>query len=119
MEELTKTEERIMQIFWERKSAFVKDIIDELPDDPKPPYSTISSVIRILEKKGYLGFRAYGKTYEYFAVISKTEYARHSVKKLITNYFDGSATSLLSFMAKEEELTDDTLKELQHFINKQ
>ena len=66
MEELTRTEERVMQQFWKLKKAFVKDVIQALPDDPKPPYNTISSVVRLLEKKGFLGYKAYGKTYEYF-----------------------------------------------------
>ncbi|HEX4374473.1 MAG TPA: BlaI/MecI/CopY family transcriptional regulator, partial [Puia sp.] len=71
MEELTKVEERIMHIFWDLQTAFIKDIIDKLPDDPKPPYNTISSVVRILVKKGYVGFKAYGNTYQYFPVITK------------------------------------------------
>ena len=81
MEELTKTEERIMQVLWKLKKAFVKDIIDALPDDPKPPYNTISSVVRLLEKKGYVGYKAYGKTYEYFPLISKLEYRKAFFKK--------------------------------------
>jgi len=76
MEELTKTEERVMQILWKLKTGFVKDIIDALPDDPKPPYNTISSVVRLLEKKGYVGYKAYGKTYEYFPLISKSDYRK-------------------------------------------
>ena len=119
MEELTKTEERIMQIFWDLKSAFVKDIIDKLPDEPKPPYNTISSVVRILEKKGYIGFKAYGKTYEYFPIISKAAYGKHSFKKLLANYFDGSAQSLLSFMVKEETLSEKDIEEIQKIIDKQ
>ena len=66
MEELTKAEERIMQLFWKLKKAFVKDVIEQISDDPKPPYNTISSVVRILVTKGYLNYKAYGKTYEYF-----------------------------------------------------
>ena len=81
MEELTKTEERVMQVIWRLKKCFVKDIIDELPDDPKPPYNTISSVVRLLEKKGYVGYKAYGKTYEYFALISKSAYRKASFSK--------------------------------------
>src|SRR6478609_6981717 len=98
MEELTKTEERVMQILWKLKKAFVKDIIDALPDDPKPPYNTISSVVRLLEKKGYIAYKAYGKTYEYFPAVNKAEYRKQSFKKMLTGYFDNSAESLLSFM---------------------
>lgn len=108
-----------MQIFWQRKSAFVKDIIEDLTDDPKPPYSTVSSVVRILEKKAYLGFKAYGKTYEYFPIISKAAYGKHSFKKLLANYFDDSPKSLLSYMIKEENLTEKDITELQQFIDRQ
>ncbi|UOE48854.1 BlaI/MecI/CopY family transcriptional regulator [Mucilaginibacter sp. SMC90] len=118
MEELTKTEERVMQVIWKLKTAFVKDIIDALPDDPKPPYNTISSVVRLLEKKGYVGYKAYGKTYEYFALISKPEYRKVSFKKMLAGYFDDSATSLLSFMAKEEKLSADDIKTIQDIIDK-
>lgn len=119
MEELTKTEERIMQVLWNLKSAFIKDIIDNLPDDPKPPYNTISSVVRLLETKNYIGHKAYGKTHEYFPLISKTAYRKHSFTKLLTNYFDGSAESLLSFMVKEEKLKGDDIESIREFINKQ
>jgi BlaI family penicillinase repressor len=119
MEELTKTEERIMQVLWDLKSAFVKDIIDNLPDDPKPPYNTISSVVRLLEGKNYVGHKAYGKTHEYFPLISKAAYGRHSFTKLVANYFDGSAQSLLSFMVKEETLSEKDIEEIQKMIDKQ
>lgn len=118
MEELTKTEERIMQVFWELKAAFVKDIIEQLTEEPKPPYNTISSVVRILEKKGYLGFKTYGKTYQYFPLITKSAYRKHSFSKLLTNYFDGSSKSLLSFMVKEEGLSKEDLASIQKLINK-
>lgn len=118
MEELTKTEERVMQVIWKLKTAFVKDIIDALPDDPKPPYNTISSVVRLLEKKAYVGYKAYGKTYEYFALISKSEYRKVSFKKMLAGYFDDSPTTLLSFMAKEENLSADDIKKIQDLINK-
>ncbi|SFP70474.1 BlaI/MecI/CopY family transcriptional regulator [Hymenobacter arizonensis] len=101
MEDLTKTEERIMQTLWKLKKAFVKDIIDQLPDEPKPPYNTVSSVVRILERKGYVGFKAYGKTYEYFPLISKTEYRAAILKRMLTQYFDNSPTALVSFMVEE------------------
>lgn len=119
MEELTKTEERIMQVLWDLKSAFVKDIIENLPDDPKPPYNTISSVVRLLETKNYIGHKAYGKTHEYFPLISKAAYRKHSFSKLVANYFDGSAQSLLSFMVKEETLSEKDIEEIQKMIDKQ
>jgi predicted transcriptional regulator len=118
MEELTKTEERVMQVLWKLKQCFVKDIIDALPDDPKPPYNTISSIVRLLEKKGYVGYKAYGKTYEYFPVISKPEYRKTFFKKMIAGYFDNSVESLLSFMVKEEQLSEADINKIKDIINK-
>ena len=118
MEELTRTEERIMQVLWKLKRAFVKDIIEALPDDPKPPYNTISSVVRLLEKKGYIEFKAYGKTYEYFPAISKAEYRKASFKKIFTGYFDNSVESLLSFIVKEQSLSEEELQKIKEIINK-
>ncbi|WP_158827917.1 BlaI/MecI/CopY family transcriptional regulator [Mucilaginibacter lacusdianchii] len=117
MEELTRTEERVMQILWKLKKAFVKDIIDAMPDEPKPPYNTISSVVRLLEKKEYVGYKAYGKTYEYFPLISKADYRKASFKKMFTNYFDSSVDSLLSFMVKEQKLSEEDIQKIQEMIN--
>jgi BlaI family penicillinase repressor len=118
MEELTKAEERIMQVLWKLQNAFVKDIIDELDEEPKPPYNTISSIVRLLEKKGYVSYRAYGKTYEYFPAISKADYAKTTFSKLFSGYFDNSPSSLLSFMVKEEKLSEKDIEELRALINK-
>jgi BlaI family penicillinase repressor len=118
MEELTKTEERVMQVLWYLKKAFVKDIIEAMPDDPKPPYNTISSVVRLLEKKGYVDYTAYGKTYEYFPAITKAEYRKASFKKMFTGYFDNSVESLLSFMVKEQKLGEDDIKKIREMIDK-
>ena len=119
MEELTKTEEKVMRIFWRIGRGFVKDIIDLLDEDPKPPYTTISSVVRILEGKGYLGYRAYGKTHEYFPLISKEEYRKHRFQGLVSHYFDGKVGNLLSFMTQEKKLSGDELDALREWINRQ
>ncbi|MDF7822291.1 BlaI/MecI/CopY family transcriptional regulator [Runella sp. MFBS21] len=119
MEELTRTEERIMQIIWDLERCFVKDIIERLDDEPKPPYNTISSVVRILEKKGYVGFKAYGKTYEYFPLVSKEEYGKLTFQKVLANYFDNSPASLLSFMVNDHKLDAAELEKLRQFINNQ
>jgi BlaI family penicillinase repressor len=117
MEELTKTEERIMQVLWRLQKAFVKDIIDELDDEPKPPYNTISSIVRLLEKKGYINYKAYGKTYEYFPAITKDQYTKTTFSKLFSGYFDNSPASLLSFMVKEEKLSEQDIEEIQKIID--
>ncbi|WP_175634847.1 BlaI/MecI/CopY family transcriptional regulator [Pedobacter ghigonis] len=117
MEELTKAEERIMQVLWKLQKAFVKDIIDELDDEPKPPYNTISSIVRLLEKKGYVNYKAYGKTYEYFPAITKDQYTKTTFSKLFSGYFDNSPASLLSFMVKEEKLSEKDIEEIKQLIN--
>jgi len=118
MEELTKSEERIMQIFWNLKKAFVKDVIEHIPDEPKPPYNTISSVVRIMVSKGYLKYKAYGKTYEYYPAISKSEYRKIQLRKVISGYFSDSPASLLSFIVKEEKLSQEEIEKLKEIINK-
>lgn len=118
MEELTKAEERIMQVIWKLQKAFVKDIIDELEEEPKPPYNTISSIVRLLEKKGYISYKAYGKTYEYFPAITKEDYTKTTFSKIFSGYFDSSPASLLSFMVKEEKLSAADIAELKALIDK-
>ncbi|MGI4870481.1 MAG: BlaI/MecI/CopY family transcriptional regulator [Janthinobacterium lividum] len=116
MEELTRTEEPIMQALWKLKQAFVKDIIEHLPDNPKPPYNTVSSVVRILAGKGYVGFKAYGKTYEYFPLISKAQYRANTLKRLLARYFDNSPAALVSYMV-EETLSPKELQQLRKLLD--
>lgn len=105
---LTKAEEEVMQIIWELDRCLVKDIIDKL-GQPDMPHSTISSVVRILEKKGFVAHKAYGKTHEYFPAIAKDEYAQHGVKSLMEKYFGGSPKKLVSFLVQSKDIN---LKEL-------
>jgi len=105
MDQLTKTEEQIMQIIWRLEKCFVKDIISQM-SEPKPPYNTVSSVVRILEKKGFLAHKAYGKTHEYFPKISKVDYSKVAIEKVMGGYFEGSVGNLLSFFSKEEKLNE-------------
>ena len=107
-----------MQAVWKLKKAFVKDIIEQLPDPPKPPYNTISSVVRILERKGYVGFKAYGKTYEYYPLVSKAAYRGATFRRMLTQYFDNSPAALVSFMVAEEKLTPDEVQHLQQLLDK-
>ena len=117
MEELTKTEERVMLVLWKLRQAFVNDVIEHLSDEPRPPYNTISSVVRILERKGYLGFKAYGKTHEYYPLISKAAYRAASLKRMLTQYFDNSPADLVSFMVKEEALSSAEKQQLLDMLN--
>ena len=100
MKLLTKTEEQVMQILWRLKKGLVRDVIAQL--DPEPKYTTISSVIRILEEKGYVGHKAYGRTYEYFPLITKAQYRKETFRRMLTDYFEGSYENVVSFMVKEE-----------------
>jgi predicted transcriptional regulator len=108
---LTKAEEEIMQYIWQLDRCTVTNILDLHPS-PKPPHSSVSSVVRILERKGFVDHKAYGRTYEYFPLITKDEYSRRSLISLIRNYFDGSTPQLVSFLIEEDETSIDELQEL-------
>lgn len=113
---LTRAEEEIMRILWQLKKAFVKDILAEMPE-PKPAYNTVSTIIRILEKKEVVGYTAYGKTHEYYPLITEEEYKRFEMKQLMTNYFDNSLPNLVSFFVKDNDLKTKDLDEIMKLIN--
>jgi BlaI family transcriptional regulator, penicillinase repressor len=112
MRDLTKAEEQIMQVLWNIQPAFVKDIIAELPA-PKPAYSTVSTIVRILESKGFIDHEAFGPTHRYFAVVSKEEYSHFSMKKMLENYFDGSLKKMVSSFSNREQID---LKEMNDIL---
>nr|WP_068889105.1 BlaI/MecI/CopY family transcriptional regulator [Pedobacter panaciterrae] len=113
MKELTKAEEQIMQVLWELKQAFVKDVIEQLPD-PKPATTTVSTIIRILEGKGFVNHEAFGTTHRYFPVISIDDYKDFAAGKLLNNYFSNSVEKMFSFFLKQEKVdlkeADEILK---------
>ena len=115
LKELTRAEDQVMQILWKLQKGFVKDIIEEMPE-PKPAYNTVSTIVRILETKGFVGHKAYGKTHEYFPLITKDKYTRFYLNNMISGYFNGSFQNLVSFFAKEHNLSahdmDKLLKEI-------
>ena len=113
MKELTKAEEQVMQILWKIEKGFVKDIIDSMPK-PKPAYNTVSTIIRILEKKGFVGHNAYGKTHEYYPLVSKKDYSGKFLKGFVKNYFGNSYRQMVSHFAKEENLS---IEEMESIIN--
>jgi len=113
MKELTKAEDQIMQVLWRLQKAFVKDLIDELPK-PKPAYNTVSTIIRILETKGFVGHKAYGKTHEYFPLITKEKYTKFYLNNMVKGYFEGSLHNLVSFFANENKLN---LQEIDQLMN--
>lgn len=111
LKELTKAEEQVMQILWDLKKGFVKDVLDQLPE-PKPAYNTVSTIVRILEKKGFLGYIAYGKTHEYYPLIPKEQYSSFYLKNLVSGYFGGSFEKLVSFFAQEKNMDIRELEEM-------
>jgi len=112
--ELTKAEEQVMQFLWKINKGFLKDIVDQF-SIPKPAYTTVSTVIRILVKKGFIGYNTYGKANEYYPLISKNDYFQNHVKSIITNYFDGSTPEFASFFANEQ-LKLSELEEIKQMI---
>jgi predicted transcriptional regulator len=111
MKQLTKAEEQVMQILWEIKKGFVKDILEKMPN-PKPAYNTVSTIVRILEKKGFVGYTAYGKTHEYYPLIEKNHYRSFYLKSVIGTYFGGSFERLVSFFAKDNDMDIHEMEEL-------
>ncbi|MBM3404733.1 MAG: BlaI/MecI/CopY family transcriptional regulator [Bacteroidetes bacterium] len=116
--ELTRAEEQIMQILWEMNKAPVHDILSRL-QDPKPAYNTVSTIIRILEKKGFVDHKAYGKTHEYFPLVSKKEYTKAYFRNFISGYFNNSFKSLASFFTREEQLSIEELESIRQLIDEQ
>ncbi|MBD2756164.1 BlaI/MecI/CopY family transcriptional regulator [Spirosoma validum] len=116
--ELTKAEEEIMRVLWQLQKGFVKDVLTELPE-PKPAYNTVSTIIRILEKKELVGYRAYGKTHEYYPLITEEEYRRFQTEQLMANYFDNSLKKLVSFFVKDKNISLKEADEIIKLLNQQ
>jgi len=111
IKELTKAEEQVMQILWQLNEAIVKDIIAQMTD-PKPAYNTVSTVVRVLEGKGFIDHKAYGNSHVYFPVVSEADYKKFTFDKMMSGYFDNSYKSLVSFIADEKKLGLKELDEL-------
>ncbi len=116
MKELTRAEEQIMQILWKKSEGFVNDILDEMPE-PKPAYNTVSTIVRILEKKGFVAHKAFGKAHQYYPLIQKKSYMRSMFSGLMRNYFSGSYRSLASFFTRENNISLEELEEINQLIN--
>lgn len=118
MKKLTKAEEQIMQILWELEKGFVNDIVNQLPD-PKPAYNTVSTIVRILEQKGFISHKAYGRTHEYYPLVKKEDYSREYLNNFTRYYFSNSYKALASFFAQSEDLSIQELEEIKLLVEEQ
>lgn len=112
---LTKAEERIMQILWDIEKGFIKDIQKEFPE-PKPPYNSVSTIVRILVKKEIVSFEKYGNTYQYYPLISKEVYSKSQMKNLVSNYFNNSFKKVVNFLSENKELDMDEVNEVMKML---
>ena len=110
-QELTRAELEIMQILWKKERAFVNEVLEDMPE-PKPAYNTVSTIIRILEKKGVVSHEAFGKSHRYYPLVSKEEYTQSYMQNVIGNFFDNSFTQMFSFLASKENLSAKEIEEI-------
>lgn len=118
MKRLTHKEEEVMTILWRLKNAFVNDILNEMEEEPKPPYNTVSSIVRKLVTEGLVGYEAFGKTHRYFPILKKEDYRADAFRQFMDNYFGGSPAALLSYFVEEENLRPEELDKLLGDIKK-
>lgn len=122
MRELTRAEEQVMHVLWKIKKGFVKDILEHF-DDPKPAYNTVSTIVRILQEKGFVTHKAYGRTHEYYPLISKSEYSKNHLTHFVNDYFSNSFGKMVSFFARERSLSvkemEEIMKIMEGEVNKQ
>ncbi len=111
MRELTRAEEQVMQVLWTLKKGFVKDILEHF-DDPKPAYNTVSTIVRILQDKGFVDHKAYGRTHEYFPLVSKDDYSKTHLSTFVNDYFSNSFGKMVSFFAKEKGISVKEMEEI-------
>ena len=114
---LTKAEEQIMQILWKLDKAFVKEIIEQF-NEPKPAYNTVSTIVRILEKKNFVSYSSFGKTHQYFPLIRRDEYKQKSLTKMLDGYFNKSYKNLVSFFSRNEDLSIEDMEEIKRMMDK-
>ena len=116
-QELTKAELELMQVILDKEKVLVHDILDALPE-PKPAYNTVSTIVRILEQKGFVGHKAYGRTYEYFPLVSKEAYTQRYMTTVLDNFFDGSLSRLVSFFTEQESIPAGEVNEILNMLKK-
>jgi BlaI family transcriptional regulator, penicillinase repressor len=108
---LTKAEEKIMQILWDLEKGFVKDIL-ACYDEPKPPYNSVSTIVRVLVKKEIVGYKQYGGSHQYYPLISKEEYSKGQMSRLVKDYFSNSFKQVASFFSENKKLKPSEVDEV-------
>ncbi len=117
MKNLTKAEEQIMHIIWKLDKAFLRDIIDELPN-PKPHNNTVATIVKILVEKEFVGITVFGRTHQYYPLVAKETYSKSTMKSFVKGYFEGSFSNAVSFMVKENNISIDELELLLRQLKK-
>jgi BlaI family penicillinase repressor len=115
MVKLAKREEQIMQVFWDLEKAFIRDVIPQLPE-PRPHYNSVATMVKILEEKGFLDHEVTGNVYCYFPLISREDYQKYALKDIVSQYFNNSYPRMLAFFAKEQNLSEEEMKEILDII---
>ena len=115
---LTQSEEQVMQILWDLGMGFVRDIREQM-NEPRPAYNTVSTIVRILEKKGFVSHQAYGNAHQYFPLVTKAEYSKNRIKSLLKNYFKNSYSELVSFFAREQNMSVQEMEEIMQIMDQQ
>ncbi len=118
MKEITKAQEDLLKALWEIKEGAISDVLDSL-DEPRPAYNTVATVIKVLEKKGYVSHKTYGKTHVYYAVVSKKDYAQHLLKDTFKGLFNGSLNLMVSSFVKNKDVSLRELEELKEMLEKE
>lgn len=118
MRELTRAEEEVMQVLWRIKKGFVKEILEHF-NDPKPAYNTVSTIVRILQDKGFVDHKAYGRTHEYFPIVSKSDYSKSHLSTFVNDYFSNSFGKMVSFFAKENTISVKEMEDIMKLMEKE
>ncbi len=116
LKELTKAELQIMQMLWEKGNVFVNELVEQFPD-PKPAYNTVSTIVRILEKKGFVSHEVFGKSHRYFPTVNRESYLNSYMGNMLSSFFSGSVSNLVSFMSKKEKISVKEADEILKIIN--
>lgn len=118
MKTLTKAEEQVMQILWKTEGGVVRDLLAEMPQ-PRPAYNTVSTIVRILERKGFVAHKAYGKVHYYYPVVAKKDYSRNFFRHFFRKYFNSSPKRLMTFFSREEDVSLEDLEEMQRILDEE